>query len=303
VLNNRLQFVIGARYEDYEQTTDTFSLQGAQAPVQSYLQDSSTLPALTFNWMGSGDNQVRFSATQTVARPDFKETSNATFYDREFDFRVRGNPLLKVSDVTNYDLRWERYFSGQESVSIALFMKDMDNPIERVVQPASGTAGNSRTFQNADSATISGIEIDARKDFALNQSFTKSLYFAANASVIDSEVTLIGGETRALQGAPDYSFNLILGYDDISRGQELTLLFNQSGDTIVDVGVSGQPDIIEEPRLSVDLNYRYYISEALTIRVKVEDLLDTEIEFTQGGRIFQKYNTGQKFQAGVDWNF
>jgi outer membrane receptor protein involved in Fe transport len=211
--------------------------------------------------------------------------------------------LLKVSDVTNYDLRWERYFSGTESVSVALFMKDMDKPIERIVQPASGTAGNSRTFQNADSATISGIEIDARKDFSLNQSFTKSLYFAANASVIDSEVTLIGGATRALQGAPEYSFNLILGYDDISRGQELTLLFNQSGDTIVDVGVSGQPDIVEEPRLSIDLNYRYYVSETLTIRVKVEDLLDTEIEFTQGGRIFQKYNTGQKFQAGVDWNF
>jgi TonB-dependent receptor len=303
VFNNRFQLVAGVRREDYEQTTDTFSLQGAQDSVRSNLRESSTLPSLTLNWMGSGDNQVRFSASQTVARPDFKETSNATFYDREFDFRVRGNPLLKVSDVTNYDLRWERYFSGQESVSIALFMKDMDNPIERIVQPASGTAGNSRTFQNADSATISGIEIDARKDFSLNQSFTKSLYFAANASVIDSEVTLIGGATRALQGAPEYSFNLILGYDDISRGQELTLLFNQSGDTIVDVGVSGQPDIVEEPRLSIDLNYRYYVSETLTIRVKVEDLLDTEIEFTQGGRIFQKYNTGQKFQAGVDWNF
>jgi outer membrane receptor protein involved in Fe transport len=303
VFDNRFQLVAGVRYEDYEQTTDTFSLQGAQDSVKSYLQESSTLPSLTFNWMSAGDSQIRFSATQTVARPDFKETSNATFYDREFDFRVRGNPLLKVSDVTNYDLRWERYFSGQESVSVALFMKDMDNPIERVVQPASGTAGNSRTFQNADSATISGIEIDARKDFALNQSFTKSLYFAANASLLDSEVTLIGGETRALQGAPEYSFNLILGYDDISRGQELTLLFNQSGDTIVDVGVSGQPDIIEEPRLDIDLNYRYYISDTLTIRVKIEDLLDTEIEFTQGGRIFQKYNTGQKFQAGVDWNF
>jgi TonB-dependent receptor len=301
--DNRFQFVAGVRYEDYEQTTDTFSLQGAQEPVQSYLQESSTLPSLTFNWIGSGDSQIRLSASRTVARPDFKETSNATFYDREFDFRVRGNPLLKVSDVTNYDLRWERYFSGQESVSVALFRKDMDNPIERVVQPASGTAGNSRTFQNADSATISGIEIDARKDFALNASFTKSLYFAANASVIDSEVTLIGGASRALQGAPEYSFNLILGYDDISNGQELTLLFNQSGDTIVDVGVSGQPDIIEAPRLSIDLNYRFYISDTLTMRVKVEDLLDTEIEFTQGGRIFQKYNTGQKFQAGVDWNF
>jgi len=212
-------------------------------------------------------------------------------------------PLLEVSDVTNYDIRWEKYFSGQESVSFALFYKDMEDPIERVVQPASGTAGNSRTFQNADRAEVKGIEIDARKDFALNSSFTKSLFLAGNVSVIDSEVVLVGGETRALQGAPDYSFNVILGYDDISNGQEFTLLFNQNGETIVDVGVSGQPDIIEEPRLDVDLNYKYYISDALTFRIRIEDLLDSDIEFTQGGNIFQKYNTGQRFVAGVDWNF
>ena len=302
-LTNRFQVVVGVRYEDYEQTTDTFSLSGTQEPVRSVLQESSTLPSLTLNWLGAGDSQIRFTASQTVARPDFKETSNATFYDREFNFRVSGNPLLDVSDITNYDLRWERYFSGQESVSVALFFKDMDDPIERIVQPASGTAGNSRTFQNAERAEVKGIEIDARKDFALNSSFTKSLYFAGNLSVIDSEVVLLGGATRALQGAPEYSVNLILGYDDISNGQEFTVLFNQSGDTIVDVGVSGQPDIIEEPRLDIDLNYKYYISDALTFRVQIQDLLDTDIEFTQGGRIFQKYNTGQKFQAGVDWNF
>lgn len=303
VLNDRYQFVVGVRYEDYEQTTDTVSLQGAGDPVRSLLEEASTLPSLTFNWLGLGDSQVRVTASQTVARPDFKETSNATFYDREFNFRVRGNPNLQVSDVTNFDVRWERYFSGQESVSFAVFFKDLEDPIERVVQPASGTAGNSRTFQNADSATVQGFEIDARKDIALNSSFTKSLYFAANASLIDSEVELLGGETRALQGAPEYSFNLILGYDDISNGQEFTILFNQNGETIVDVGVSGQPDIIEEPRLDIDFNYKYYISDTLTFRLKVEDLLDTDVEFTQGGRIFQKYNTGQKFQAGVEWSF
>lgn len=303
LFNDKYQFVLGVRREDYEQTTDTFSLQGTQDSVRSLLEEASTLPALTFNWFTSGNQQIRFSASQTVARPDFKETSNATFYDREFNFRVRGNPNLKVSDVTNYDVRWEKYWSGRESISVAFFYKDLDDPIERVVQPASGTAGNSRTFQNANSAEIKGVEIDVRKEFALNDSFTKSLFMAVNASQIDSDVTLIGGETRPLQGAPDYSVNLILGYDDISNGQEFTILFNQSGDTIVDVGVSGQPDVIQKPRLDIDLNYKYYINESLTFRIKIEDLLDSETEFTQGGRIFQRYKTGQRLQAGVDWSF
>jgi TonB-dependent receptor len=302
IFDDRFQVVVGVRHEDYEQTTDTFSIQGAQLAVSSMLEEASTLPSLTFNWLDIGDNQIRISMSETVARPDFKETSNATFYDREFDVRVRGNPDLKVSEVRNFDIRWEHYFSGQESLSIAAFYKDMDDPIERVTVSTSGGA-DTRTFLNADSAEVKGIEIDARKDFALNASFTKSLFLAANASVIDSEVVLLDGDTRALQGAPDYSFNLILGYDDISNGQELTILFNQSGDTIVDVGDSNQPDIFEAPRLSVDLNYKYYINESLTFRAKIENLLDADIEFTQGGRIYQKYNTGQKIQAGVEWSF
>ncbi|QIB67236.1 TonB-dependent receptor [Kineobactrum salinum] len=301
--NLKYQMVVGVRYEEFEQVTDTFGLSGAQGPQQSVLEENSVLPSLSFNWFITDDQQLRFAVSKTVARPDFKETSNATFYDKEFNFRVRGNPNLGVSDVTNYDLRWEKYWSEQESLSIALFYKDMEDPIERVVQPASGTAGNSRTFQNAESAEILGIEIDGRKDFALNDAYTRSFFVATNASYVDSEVTLLNASKRELQGAPEYTFNLILGYDDIARGHELTLLLNQSGDTIVDVGVSGQPDVLLEPRLDVNLVYRYSLSDSFTFRAKLENILDSEVEFTQGGNVFQKYKRGFEVKAGFDWQF
>ncbi|MDP5064022.1 MAG: TonB-dependent receptor [Haliea sp.] len=301
--NLKYQLVVGVRYEEYEQITDTFSLSGDQGPERAVLAENSVLPTLSFNWFISDDQQLRFGLSRTVARPDFKETSNATFYDREFNFRVRGNPNLQVSDVTNYDVRWEKYWSDQESLSIGLFYKDMTDPIERVVQPASGTAGNSRTFQNAESAEIVGVEIDGRKDFALDDSFTRSIFVATNASLIDSEVTLQNGSTRALQGAPDYTFNLIVGYDDIAKGHELTLLLNQSGETIVDVGVSGQPNVILEPRLDMNLVYRYSVSDTFTFRMKLENLLDSELEFTQGGNVFQSYKRGYEVKAGFDWEF
>ena len=301
--NLKYQLVAGVRYEDYQQTTDTFSLQGAQGAVSSKIDEGTALPSLSFNWFITDDQQIRFAVSQTVARPDFKETSNATFYDTEFNFRVRGNPLLKLSEITNYDVRWEKYWSDTESVSIALFYKDMSDPIERVVQPASGTAGNSRTFQNAESAELWGVEIDGRKDFALDDAFTSSVFVAVNASYIDSEVTLANQSKRPLQGAPEYTANLILGYDDIVGGHELTLLLNQSGDTIVDVGVSGQPDVILEPRLDVNIVYRYDFSETLSFRAKVENLLDSRVEFTQGNNPFQTYKRGLEFKAGIDWSF
>lgn len=301
--DSKYQLIVGVRYEDFEQTTDTFLLQGAQEATQSNIDEKSTLPSLSFNWFYKDDEQLRFAISRTVARPDFKEASNAVFYDDEDGARIRGNPDLKISDVTNFDIRWEKYWSDLETLSVALFYKDMTDPIERVVQNASGTAGNTRTFKNVDSADVTGIEVDGRVDFPLNDGETQSIFVSGNASILDTEVSLIGGEKRNLQGAPDYTVNLILGYDDIENGHEVTLLFNQNGDTITDVGVNGLPNVIEEPRLVVDVNYKYHWSEELIFKVKAKNILDKEVERTQGGNIYRQYKKGMELSAGFDWNF
>eukprot|EP00903_Cladosiphon_okamuranus_P004457 g4455.t1 len=177
------EFIIGTRYEGYEQTTNTVNLQ-TDEPVTSLIDENVVLPSLAFNWYYSIDQQLRLAATETVSRPDFKETSNAVFYDDEFsDVRVVGNPLLDVSSIKNYDLRWEMYGEGENKLSVALFYKDIEDAIERVAQDASGTAGNSRTFLNAESASISGVEFDFRKDFGLNSALTKSVFVAEGDDV------------------------------------------------------------------------------------------------------------------------
>ena len=297
------QVIVGGRYETYEQTTNTFSLQGAQGAVQSVIDEDSFLPSLGVNWFISDDHQLRLALSQTVARPDFKEAANATFYDNEFNFRVRGNPFLEISDIINADLRWEWYLSEVDSLSVALFYKDMDKPIERVVQAASGTAGNSRTFQNSESAELYGLEVDGRFEFALGEGYDRTVFVSFNAAFIESEVTAQNQEDRALQGQPEYTANLILGYDDIGAGHQLTVLLNQNGKSIADVGVSGQPDVFLEPRLDLNVVYRFNISDALTLKAKLENLLDDEVEYTQGGQIFQVYNRGPSVQIGLDWQF
>ena len=303
MLNSRYQFIAGVRYEDYQQTTNTFSLQGVGAAVESLIDEGSVLPSLGFNWLYSDTQQLRFGASQTVARPDFKEAANATFFDTEFDFRVRGNPNLEISEIINLDLRWEWYFSEEDSVSAAIFYKDMDKPIERVVQPASGTAGNSRTFDNAESAELYGVEIEGKKEFQLGEDYSRSFFVALNASLIESEVQRLGEESRKLQGQPDYTFNLVLGYDDIARGHQLTLLLNQNGESIKDVGIQGNADVIEEPRLDINVIYRYDLSDSFTLRAKINNMLNDDVEFTQAGDTFLGYNRGVEFQLGFDWAF
>jgi len=297
------QIVAGGRYEEYEQITDTFSLSGAQLPVQSNIQKDSFLPSLSVNWFYSDNQQLRLAASQTVARPDFKEAANATFYDNEFNFRVLGNPFLEVSTITNADIRWEWYGDNeQDNLSVALFYKDMEKPIERVVQLASGTAGNSRTFRNADSGELAGIEVEGKKEFVLDEGFSKTLFVSFNVAVIESEVALSSGRVRELQGQPEYTANLIVGYDDIVSGQQLTLLLNQSGASIADVGLFGAPDIIFEPRLEANLVYKLDLTDAITVKAKVDNLLNSEVEYTQGGQPYQIYEKGTKFSVSVDWD-
>jgi len=69
------------------------------------------------------------------------------------------------------------------------------------------------------------------------------------------------------------------------------------------VGVSGQPDVFLEPRLDLNIVYRFDISNTLTLKAKLENLLDDEVEYTQGGQVFQVYNRGLSIQVGLDWQF
>ncbi|GLS25967.1 TonB-dependent receptor [Marinibactrum halimedae] len=303
LINSEFQFIVGARYDEFEMETNTFDLATQRATDVPALESNPILPSLTFNWLYSEDQQLRFAVSKTASRPDFKERSTAVFYDNEFNFRVRGNPNLDVSEILNADLRWEYYWSDTENLSIALFYKDFEDPIERVVQTASGTAGNSRTFQNAPEAELYGIEIDSRVDFDLNDSLTQLIFLAGNASVIESEVSLDDGSSRELQGQPEYTFNLILGWDDLDNDQELTLLFNQNGKSIVDTGLSGAPDVLQEPFADLKLNYKKSFRDGIRLTAKLSNLLDSEVEYTQGGNIFQSYKQGIEFEAGFDWQF
>lgn len=296
------QVIGGVRLEEYTQTTETFSSFSGQA-LDAVIDEDVTLPHLGVNWSFTDTQQLRIAVSETVARPDFKETANAYYQDLEFGAQVFGNPFLETSSITNADVRWEWYFDEDagNSVSIALFYKEIEDAIERVVIAASGTAANARTFQNSDLAELTGVEVEGRISFALSDSGDSEFFIDLNAASIDSEVDIGGGVIRAMQGQPEYTANIILGYDDFASNQQLTLLLNQNGEAVADRGIQGAADVVLEPRLDVQLVYRWDINEALSLRAKVNNLLNEEFEYTQGGRVFQRYERGTSFQVGIDW--
>ena len=78
---------------------------------------------------------------------------------------------------------------------------------------------------------------------------------------------------------------------------------NYNGTSIADVGIFGAPDIYLEPRGEINLVYRWNISDTAALKARIENLLDAEVEYTQGDQLFQRYEKGTTFQVGFDWDF
>jgi TonB-dependent receptor len=296
----KFQVVAGARVEESDQTVTS-------AGQNAKLEEDDVLPALSATWFVRDDIQIRAGWSETVSRPDFTELAPSAVIDPEFGFPVVGNPDLKRTEVENLDLRAEWYFSPTESISLAFFEKDFTNPIERTLEAASGTASDARTFDNADSATNEGIELDFRKELYLGQSQVHSVFFQGNYAWIDSEVDL--GATsesvseRPLQGQSDYIINLQIGYDHLESGQKATLIYNEFGERIALVDKGSRPPVYEQPFTSVKVNYEKELNLNMTVSASIDNLLDEEVEFTQFDKVFRKYKPGRTFEVGFSYQF
>ena len=302
-----LRLLAGVRSEESVQSVTTFNLFDPDEQIKATLASDDLFPVLTTTWILDQYNmQVRAGYSETISRPDFRELSPAPFIDPVTGFVIVGNPDLTVSYIKNYDARWEWYYSGDENISIGLFYKDFENPIEAIIEPG---AANQRTFINAQEATTYGIEFDGYRwlDF-INRDWA-NWYVATNLTLIESEVNirpedagLVTNQTRKLQGQADYIFNVQLGFDDSSRSRG-SLVYHITGEKIREVGILGQPDIIDQAYGELDLNYSRFIGDSWTLGFKGKNLLNRKREATQGGFDVNSLFEGRSFSVSVDYAF
>jgi len=311
--NDRYRINLGVRREANDQGVSTFDIQRVRPPVQSRIDEVDLLPAVGATWMINDEQQFRLAWSRTLSRPDFRELSAAPFLDPILDIITVGNPNLVTATITNMDLRWERYFSADESLSVALFRKQFDNPIEKQLFPGSGSL--ILTYANADSATNQGIEIDVfhRLGFA-NDWFGDAVdlsdwFVAANYAWIESEIRLDPARSgfntslsRPLEGQSPYVVNLQIGYNDPDGVHDFALSFNRSGERIVQVGVDTQPDVYEQPANSLDLNWRWQFADDWSARMRMRNLLDPEVLFMQGDGVLREFQRGRELAFSIEWS-
>jgi len=308
-----LRLAGGVRSESSQQSVSTFNLfDPDRNPILTELDTDDIFPYATATWF-HGDHQVRFGYAKTINRPDFKELSESLYKDPILDRLVKGNPDLIPAYLTHYDLRWDYYFNPGEFISLGVFQKKFEDPIESVI--LASAESDLTSFDNAEAADNFGVEFELYKTLGfLDQRWGwgpvwEKFYVNTNYAWIDSEITLAEDNSniqtssqRPLQGQSPYVLNFQVGYDNADRDINAALLYNVFGERIVDVGVNGAPDIYEQPRPSLDFIYSQGFGQ-WKLKAKLKNILDPEIELTQGAETTQSTRIGRELSIAVEYAF
>jgi outer membrane receptor protein involved in Fe transport len=293
--------------EKSEQNVNSFDPFAPEAiPTASELDNTDVLPGISVIYRLNDSMNLRGGLSRTVNRPEFRELAEFEFTDVVGGRAVVGNPDLRRALISNYDIRWEWFPSASEVIAASVFFKDFTDPIERTVQ---ATAQLRTSYQNAEGATNTGFELEARKNFS------RWFFAGVNYTFVDSNIEL-SRETgdvqttlvRPLAGQSQHVFNGIFEFSIPEASQQgnlrgegyflsglsLRALFNFFDDRISDVGSLGLPDIVEGGRGNLDLVAVYRFG-GVVFRFSAENLLNPGHLYTQGGETQRLFKLGRSY--------
>ncbi|MFT6866522.1 MAG: TonB-dependent receptor [Cyclobacteriaceae bacterium] len=303
------------------------------------LNDTDFFPSLNAIYSLTESQNLRFSASKTIARPSFKElsyaqildpVSNRTFNGSLFEYKDdQGNVIwdgnLTETRIDNFDLRWELFLNRDQLFSVSTFYKSFNAPIE-MVRITSSQTGNEFQARNVGNGQILGAELEFRKalDFLGSKISNFSVY--GNVTLVESSIDMTSieynsrlvykkdgekiKETRAMAGQAPYVINFGLQYNDAAGSLDAGLFYNVKGKTLTIVGEGFFPDIYSQPfnSLNFNLNKTLGANQQTSINLSVNNILDDKREefyvgYKAKDQIFNQLSPGREIGVGFKYSF
>ncbi|MEO1021700.1 MAG: TonB-dependent receptor, partial [Bacteroidota bacterium] len=323
-ITDKLRFIGGARLErtDITATSRDSVLVATPTPDSTgsqgigRLDNNDWLPSASLVYSLNDNMNVRAAVTRTLARPTVRELMPLVTFDFAGDLLFSGNANLERTLITNYDFRFEWFTGPGEILAFSAFYKDLENPMERVIDNRLGN--NATTIQNVPQGRVLGIELEARKNlgsfaealgnFSLSGNFT-----LVNSEVDISEIELIAiraadpnaSSTRQLFGQSPYIVNVDLQYRNES-GLSTNLSFNRFGDRLSLATGNATPNVFERAYNTLNWNLSKPLKNGVTLGFKANNILDPLIvqsyEFRGEEYIFQSFRRGVTFSASFKYS-
>ena len=295
----------GVRFEHNDMELISNSRDYEKSESSRHYKTDDVFPSLNTTYKINDQHQVRLSYGRSINRPEFREVSSSVYYDFDLASNVQGNTELKNCYVDNLDLRYEWYPSRGELISLAVFYKHFDSPIEWTYTVAGGT-DLIYSYTNAKSANNYGVELDIRKNLGFIG--LKDFSWSFNGALIKSKVQFEKGskeEDRPMQGQSPYLINTGIFYKNEPLKMDIALLYNRIGKRIIGVGRSEGstgddsnsrvPHSYEMTRNTIDFSLAKKFGDHLELKLNVRDLLAEKIYYKQFADV--TYSDGSKKQV------
>jgi TonB-dependent receptor len=316
-LFSQLKLIGGARWERTELLVNSFS--SLEGRGTNKIEQTDLLPAAGLVFEIVTNMNLRLNWGKTVARPTFREFSRLRSYDPTGDDLFIGNPRLKMSQIENYDARWEWFRRPGEVLSVGAFYKDILSPIERITVDAATL--DRYSYTNFPKAKVFGFEIEARSsldflDVALSN-FSVGINYAWIKSETENTKQIIQtkGERgvyeqkRPLFDQSPYVLNADISWSSASLGSSVTLSYNIAGERLYLVNNLGF-DIYEQPAPQLDLVYSQRLNRHWKLKFSAKNLLDPDYKriYGQSGdltpeRIYSTHTKGRTFGISLACEF
>ena len=305
-LSAKWQVMSGVRLESSDQQVTTYDpFAATRREIEANLQTLDWLPGLNVTYRIAERMNLRFAASRTITRPDFRELAPFEFTDFVGGRTILGNPDLERTQIDNFDFRWEAFPQIGGILAVSAFYKRFQKPIEQIVQPQAEVR---ITYENAEGAHNYGLELEARQNLGVLTDALRKFSINTNAALISSQVVLpedIGIQTsteRPLQGQCPYIINLSVGYEDPNWGISSALAYNIFGHRLSEVGNHGVPDVYEQPRGQLDVSFSRTVADYFKLSVSAKNLLDPYVHYKIGKATYLEYKLGRSFSLGISYN-
>jgi len=315
----KVELLLGARYVDFSQVVYQYvedrdnpdmSKRRLIARVPEELSLSEIYPSMGVKYIYNDSNIIDIALSKTYIVPDLREFTSGEYFHPYEVATIKGNPDLVNTEIYNFDIKYSHYFSDTQNITFGLFYKYLDKPIEDVMLPSSSLPIYS--YDNADFATLYGLEINGRKDFTFIAKTLENYYMSGNLSFTQSDVTLrkeqesiYSTNHRQLQGLSPVVVNITLGYD--IKGRSVTLAYNKMGERIRKVGMIDDgdyyPDHYEDPAAVLDFVWIEKFKNGVGLKAKIGNILQYETVWTQGGNETKKFKNPMTFSAELSYTW
>lgn len=263
------------------------------------VEETIFLPSLNIKYSINDDSNLRFSFSNTVSFPEFKEAANFVYED--VTQRIGGNPDLlgkrdgtgvTYSEIYNYDLKYEWFPTRAELFSVAVFAKTINDPVNRVV--ATDATGNQRFFRTGDRAEVFGVELEFRKNLLMKDEDSPLLTLGGNFAYTDTKQDLkpvltsdgftfgtsFGNRTSdELQGASPVIVNADLTYNpEFGKFKpQATMTFSYFSDRIYALGSGDLGNMVEKGVPYLNFIVKNNFGEHVELGLNISNILNPNV--------------------------